>query len=530
MTVSSVYEPVQYTGNGVTTAFAFPYIFYDDTDIIVTLTLISTGANTLQVNPTDYTLTGGDGETGTVNFVAAPSALYRVTIERDIPYLQEDNYVEGQAFPAQTIETAFDRGVIRDQQINSALERTIKYPATDPNSLNGELPSAIERANKVLSFDADGEPTITSTDSDNVIAAQAAADAAEASAALAAQAAAGFKAKNSVRVATTANIATMEGALTIDGVLLVPDVDRVLVKNQSTASQNGIYTVRFSTWGRTTDADSWDELVSAMVSVDEGSTQADTTWFCSVNQGGTIGSTNVTWIPFPIIIPDGAVSTAAKIVDGIITYAKIAATAFASVAEIVAGTASKFIDAATFKTYGEQYLPRKVYSSGTISGSPATVSSGAIFRSGYNYLIKWSDVGPATDGQALTMRFLASGSPLTSANYGQNGNSIADNLGTYNSTVAASATSLLCSGASLGNLTAETSSGEILLFEPNTAKSGYVSATINARGVDTSGVPVGLLGCMGFLVAGQLVDGVQFYFPSGNFANKGKFVIEEIAI
>jgi len=190
MTVSSVYEPVQYTGNGVTTAFAFPYIFYYDTDIIVTLTLISTGANTLQVNPTDYTITGGDGASGTINFVAAPSALYRVTIERYIPYLQEDNYVEGQAFPAQTIETAFDKGVMRDQQINSALERTIKYPATDPNSLNGELPSAIERANKVLSFDADGEPTVTSTDSDNVIAAEAAAAAAEAAQAAAEAAAA----------------------------------------------------------------------------------------------------------------------------------------------------------------------------------------------------------------------------------------------------------------------------------------------------------------------------------------------------
>jgi len=140
MTVSSVYEPVQYTGNGVTTAFAFPYIFYDDTDIIVTLTLISTGVDTVQVNPTNYTLTGGDGATGTVNFVAAPSALYRVTIERSIPYTQEDNYVEGQAFPAQTIETAFDRGVIRDQQINATLDLALKFPSTIASGYVGILP------------------------------------------------------------------------------------------------------------------------------------------------------------------------------------------------------------------------------------------------------------------------------------------------------------------------------------------------------------------------------------------------------
>lgn len=162
MTVSSVYEPVQYTGNGVTTGFAFPYIFYDDTDIIVTLTLISTGANTPQVNPTDYTLTGGDGETGTVNFVAAPSALYRVTIERDIPYLQEDNYVEGQAFPAQTIETAFDKGVMRDQQINSALERTIKYPATVAGITSVDLPAPED--GKALVFDGTTGAIVASDD------------------------------------------------------------------------------------------------------------------------------------------------------------------------------------------------------------------------------------------------------------------------------------------------------------------------------------------------------------------------------
>ena len=79
---------------------------------------------------------------------------------------------------------------MRDQQINATLERVLKYPATDSNSLTSELPSAVDRANKVLSFDADGEPTVTSTDSDNVIAAEAAAAAAEAAQAAAEAAAA----------------------------------------------------------------------------------------------------------------------------------------------------------------------------------------------------------------------------------------------------------------------------------------------------------------------------------------------------
>jgi hypothetical protein len=65
----------------------------------------------------------------------------------------------------------------------------------------------------------------------------------------------GIDAKASVVVATTANI-TLSGTQTIDGVA-VSVGDRVLVKDQSTASQNGIYLCASSTWTRTTDADSW---------------------------------------------------------------------------------------------------------------------------------------------------------------------------------------------------------------------------------------------------------------------------------
>ena len=140
MTISSTYAPVQYIGNGVTTTFSFPYVFYDDTDIIVTLTLISTGEDTVQVNPTNYSLTGGDGDVGNVVFVSAPSSSYRITIERSIPYEQGDNYVENQAFPANTIETAFDKAVVRDQQLAASIDASLKFPATLSGSLVGVLP------------------------------------------------------------------------------------------------------------------------------------------------------------------------------------------------------------------------------------------------------------------------------------------------------------------------------------------------------------------------------------------------------
>ena len=106
----------------------------------------------------------------------------------------------------------------------------------------------------------------------------------------------GLKVKDAARCATTANI-TLSGAQTIDGVSAIAG-DRVLVKNQSTASQNGIYVVAAGAWSRATDADIYTELVSAFCFVSEGSTLADTGWVCTANLGGTLGTTSLPFAQF----------------------------------------------------------------------------------------------------------------------------------------------------------------------------------------------------------------------------------------
>lgn len=106
----------------------------------------------------------------------------------------------------------------------------------------------------------------------------------------------GLDIKGSVKAATTANI-TLSGAQTIDGISIVAG-DRVLVKNQSTASANGIYVAAAGSWARSTDADTWNELVSAFTFVEQGTSNADTSWVCTVDAGGTLGSTAVTFAQF----------------------------------------------------------------------------------------------------------------------------------------------------------------------------------------------------------------------------------------
>src|SRR5215831_3285122 len=106
----------------------------------------------------------------------------------------------------------------------------------------------------------------------------------------------GLDAKASVRAATTANI-TLSAAQTVDGVALVAG-DRCLVKNQTASSQNGIYTVQTGAWTRATDVDTWTELISAYTWVESGTTLADTGWVCTVDPGGTLDTTGVTWVQF----------------------------------------------------------------------------------------------------------------------------------------------------------------------------------------------------------------------------------------
>jgi len=92
----------------------------------------------------------------------------------------------------------------------------------------------------------------------------------------------GLDVKQSVRAATTASVtlaSDLEAGDTLDGITLVAG-DRILVKDQSTASENGIYTVNASgAPTRATDADSDAEVTAGMFTfVEEGTVNADSGW------------------------------------------------------------------------------------------------------------------------------------------------------------------------------------------------------------------------------------------------------------
>jgi phage-related tail fiber protein len=107
----------------------------------------------------------------------------------------------------------------------------------------------------------------------------------------------GLDVKDSVRVATTANI-TLSGTQTIDGISVIAG-DRVLVKNQTTASTNGIYVVAAGAWTRSTDADVSAEVTAGMFTfVEEGTANADSGWILTTDNPITLGTTNLTFAQF----------------------------------------------------------------------------------------------------------------------------------------------------------------------------------------------------------------------------------------
>jgi hypothetical protein len=103
----------------------------------------------------------------------------------------------------------------------------------------------------------------------------------------------GYAIKVECQVATIVNI-SLSGLQTIDGYTTLAG-DRVLVKNQTNQTQNGIYVAAAGAWARSTDANTYASLVSAFTFIQNGATQQNSGWACTIPASGTLGVTNITW-------------------------------------------------------------------------------------------------------------------------------------------------------------------------------------------------------------------------------------------
>lgn len=175
----------------------------------------------------------------------------------------------------------------------------------------------------------------------------------------------GLDPKQSVRAATTEDI-NLSGTQTIDGVTLVAG-NRVLVKNQDTASENGIYTVASGAWSRASDADSDAEVTAGLFTfVEEGTANADSGWVLATDNPITVGTTALTFVQFSgagqIDAGDGLTKTG-NTLNVVGTAGRISVSANA------VDIATNYAGQATIDTVG-------TITTGTWNGTPIGVSYG----------------------------------------------------------------------------------------------------------------------------------------------------------
>jgi len=171
MTVSTTHYYVEHAGNGVNKTFIYDFKIFEDDNMIVYLTP-TTGSGEAVVQSAYSVTDAGEEEGGTVVFNAeadAPTALETVRLERVLLPVQETDYVPNDPFPADAHEDALDYLTMLIQQAgigsgsfgSISFDRCIIVPVGD-TATNLQLPNAAGRADMYLTFDSNGDVTVTS--------------------------------------------------------------------------------------------------------------------------------------------------------------------------------------------------------------------------------------------------------------------------------------------------------------------------------------------------------------------------------
>lgn len=166
MTIANSVSRNNYIGNGSVSTYSYSFKIFNREDILVTVANLS-GVETTLALTTDYTVTGvGDTGGGSITLVNNSQSWltggflttgFTMSIRRSVDLLQDTDIRNQGAFFPETHEDAFDYLTMIDQQQQDELNRSIKAPETDAVALD-TLPTAAERANTFLAFNASGQP------------------------------------------------------------------------------------------------------------------------------------------------------------------------------------------------------------------------------------------------------------------------------------------------------------------------------------------------------------------------------------
>lgn len=159
MTFTNQTNRTSAVGTGAEQVIPFTFPITDNSDIVVTQRVTATGVETTLVETTNYTVTNNGTSGGSITtvtpFVAVSAQIH---IVRDTPNTQQLDLVQGGSFNAENIEVALDKNAKLTAESEDGLDRTLKFPTTDPSSSFSDMPNSIDRASKNLTFDSSGKP------------------------------------------------------------------------------------------------------------------------------------------------------------------------------------------------------------------------------------------------------------------------------------------------------------------------------------------------------------------------------------
>jgi hypothetical protein len=270
----------------------------------------------------------------------------------------------------------------------------------------------------------------------------------------------GISWKQPVLCGTTTNI-TLSGLQTIDGVTVVAG-DRVLVKSQSAPAQNGIYLASATAWSRAPDANTWEELISAICFVESGSTLAGSAWYCTIQPGGTLGTTAVTWSNFSVAATYTA-GTGLTLTDYVfsITNTGVAAAAYGSASKTLTATVNAQGQLTLLAATDIAIANTQVSGLGTMSTQAA--SSVAITGGSIN----GTTIGGST-AAAVTGTTITANTQFTGAGTGLTGTATSLSIGGNAATATSATTATNIAGGATGSVPYQTASGTTTLLAAGT--------------------------------------------------------------
>lgn len=174
VTISSTTDRASFEGNGVASSFSLPFRLFSNGDIQASLVDAVTGRVTALTLGTDYSLQGAGApeQAGSpesvITMVVAPKVGKTLFVQRVMEIVQPTDIVnQGRFFP-EVHETVFDRLTMMLQQGAGSFDRALRVRDYDP--VPGRLPGAAQRANRILSFDATGNPVAVDAATDSSLA------------------------------------------------------------------------------------------------------------------------------------------------------------------------------------------------------------------------------------------------------------------------------------------------------------------------------------------------------------------------